>query len=328
MSLKKITLSIIVMLVVAGSAAAFGPPEPGTGSNVQEPESRLTTPLRSTMDRTFVDSPNYYKGPEPPPGYAEMVARLKLLYGEDVLDPGEAGAPPDDEGDTSSGSLAHNGERCSPCIERQGFNWDTSEPDVEKMIGFLYPRNATNHYDLDFTIYFEREIDIEPTDDIIEFIIEPYDNGTQNHLWVAFFDEGVWLTSNPSSCPIQNIDVVQSTTTVHEYYLEIKDNGSYIIGIKNTLTGDWQRITCNDSDDAGDYIGAYHASAELHADDLTEDFYAWARIRDDWTWVAANDSRRPKDTFNVGTFSSGPHTAVTYYYDSSKRSNTQHSASD
>lgn len=318
MLIRKITMLIAVTLMIAGSIAA-GAPESGG-----ESDNSLITPLRTTMDRTFVESPNYHKGLEAPPGYAEKVAELKRLYGDDALNPGS----PDNAENISSQEYAMSNGACSPCVERQAFVWDTSVPDVETILGYLYPRNASNPNDVDFAIYFEREIDLDPSDDLIEFIVEPYDNGTQNHLWIAFFDEGRWLTSNPSSCPVQNIDVVQTSETAYEYYLNIRADGVYEIGLKNTSTNVWEWITCDDSDNPGEHIGTYHASSEIYASDFSQDFYASARIRDDWTWVAAGDSRRPKDTFNPGRYTAGPHVSVTYSYDSSKRLRTYHSAFD
>ena len=318
MLIRKIALLFAVTLAVGVSIAA-GVPESG-----EESDTTRTTPLRTTMDRTFVDSPNYHKGLEGPPGYAEKVAELKRIYGDDALNPGS----PDNAGDTSSNGYALSNDACSPCVERQAFAWDTSVPDVETILGYLYPRNATNPNDVDFTIYFEREIDLDPSNDFIEFIVEPYENGTQNHLWIAFFDEGQWVTGNPSSCPVQNIDVVQTSDTVHQYYLNVRTDGVYVIGIKNTSTSVWEWITCDDSDNPGEHIGTYHASSEITATDFSQDFAASAHIRDDWTWVAAGDIRRPRDTFDPGRYTAAPHVDVTYSYDSSRRIKTYHTAYD
>ena len=317
MLIRRIALLIVVTLAIGGSIAAGGPESGGS-------DTQLITPLRTTMDRTFVDSPSFHTGLEAPPGYAEKVAELKRIYGDDVLDPGS----PDNVGNTSSAGYAFSNGDCSPCIERRAFAWDASVPDVETMLGLLYPKNAYNPNNLDFTIYFEREIDLDPSNDFIEFIVEPYDNGTQNHLWIAVFDEGQWITGNPSSCPVQNIDVVQTSRTVYEYYLNIRDDGFYDIGIKNTSTNVWQWVECDDSDNPGEHVGTYHASSEIYADDFSHDFYASSQIRDDWTWVDDGDARRPEDTFDPSTYTTSPHVTVTYLYDSSNRSKTYHSAFD
>ena len=115
---------------------------------------------------------------------------------------------------------------------------------------------------------------------------------------------------------------------MYEYYLNIRSDGFYDIGIKNTSNNEWQWIECDDSDDPGEYVGTYHASSELFSDDVSQSFSASADFRDDWTWVDDDDARRPRDTFDVGTLTTGPHTVVTYSYDSSDRSNTEQSASD
>ncbi len=333
MSIRRVLLMIFVVLAVGGTMA-IGAPGLGGESDPETQDSRLTTPLRSTMDRTFVESPNYHKGLEAPPGYAEKVAELKRLYGDDVLDPSKEG-PSDNVlaanrvGNTSSSGIVFASGDCNPvCVERRAFEWDTDEPDVETIFGFMYPNNATNTNNLSFTAYFEREIDLEPTVDTIEFIVEPYDNGTETHLWIAIFDEGNWITGNPSSCPVQNIDVVQTSETVYEYYLNIRSDGFYDIGIKNTSNNQWQWIECDDSDDPGEYVGTYHASSELFSDNVSQSFSVSADFRDDWAWVADDDARRPRTVFDVGTFKTGPHTVVTYSYDSSNRTTTEQSGSD
>ena len=332
MQIKRMALSVVISLVallaISGPVAAGEPFEPADEPGTLDVHHLLTTPLRTMMDRTFVESPNYHIGVEAPPGYEEKVAELKQLYGDDVLEPGTSGSWPDDVAIRPSAGMALSNDECWPCIERQAFAWDTSMPDVETVLGLLYPYNASNEDDVDFTIYFEREIDLEPSYDFVEFIIEPYENGTQTHLWIAFFDEGQWLLSNPPSCPVQNIDVVQTSETVYEYYLHIGEDGVYDIGIKNTANDVWQWIECDDSDDPGEYVGVYHASSEIYATDFSQDFYAWARIRDDWTWVDDGDARRPRETYDPSTYTSAPHVYVGYTYDSSDRSKTTHSAFD
>ena len=140
MRIKRVLLTIILVLAIGGTLAA-GPLGLGGGSDARMPDPRLTTPLRTTMDRTFVESPNYHKGLEAPPGYAEKVADLKRLYGDDVLDPSndrpsEERSSSNHGGNTLSAGVVFASGDCSPvCIERRGFDWDTDEPDVETMLG-------------------------------------------------------------------------------------------------------------------------------------------------------------------------------------------------
>ena len=76
-------------LCVTAADGAIGFHKMACGSEFVDPHA-----IRRAAREASGESPNYYKGPESPPGYAEMVANLKRLHGEDALDPG----PPDNAG--------------------------------------------------------------------------------------------------------------------------------------------------------------------------------------------------------------------------------------
>ena len=76
-------------LCVTAADGAIGFHRMACGSEFVDPHA-----IRRAARETSSESPNYYKGLEPPPGYEEMVAELSRLHGDGALDPG----PPDNTG--------------------------------------------------------------------------------------------------------------------------------------------------------------------------------------------------------------------------------------
>ena len=76
-------------LCVTGGDGAIGFHRMACGSEFVDPHA-----IRRAAREASSESPNYYKGLEPPPGYEEMVAELTRLHSDDALDPG----PPDNAG--------------------------------------------------------------------------------------------------------------------------------------------------------------------------------------------------------------------------------------
>ena len=76
-------------LCVTAADGAIGFHRMACGSEFVDPHA-----IRRAAREASSESPNYYKGPEPPPGYEEMVAELTRLHGDDAFDPG----PPDNAG--------------------------------------------------------------------------------------------------------------------------------------------------------------------------------------------------------------------------------------
>ena len=87
-----ISASIIVEsgLCVTAGDGAIGFHRMACGSEFVDPHPirRAAREATAVQDGTVVESPNYHKGLEGPPGYAEKVAEIERLYGDDVLDPG------------------------------------------------------------------------------------------------------------------------------------------------------------------------------------------------------------------------------------------------
>jgi hypothetical protein len=198
---------------------------------------------------------------------------------------------------------------------------------IETIFGMLYPEEMTNQ-GADFTIYHERELYLNDND-LIEFIIHSYDDPTTDiYIWGSVWDEGQQVKGNPSSCPIDDLKV-ESGETPHEYYLNITTTGHYEIGVKNTVTGIWSWVNCNDSDNPSSYINQLVGSTEIYSTNPTPTFpegafSSAAEIRDDWTWDGDDLSYRPKVTFHWSHENTDDFVDVDSAFDASDRLHTYH----
>ena len=80
-------------LCVTAADGAIGFHKMACGSEFVDPHA-----IRQAAREASGESPNYYKGPESPPGYADKVAELTRLHGDDAIDPGptdNAGTAPE-----------------------------------------------------------------------------------------------------------------------------------------------------------------------------------------------------------------------------------------
>ena len=109
-----ISASIIVEsgLCVTAGDGAIGFHRMACGSEFVDPHPirRAAREATAVQDGTVVESPNYHKGLDGPPGYAEKVAELERLNGEDVLDPG----PPVNAGTASENTPVTPSPRPTP----------------------------------------------------------------------------------------------------------------------------------------------------------------------------------------------------------------------
>jgi hypothetical protein len=203
--------------------------------------------------------------------------------------------------------------------ERAWYHRDSSYTAI-RVTGLIDPHSYSNQGET-FRNYNEREIYLNRSGDIAEFISDFTDSGNA-YVWVAIYDEGSWVT--PWNWLLVN--VTESLQPI-EYYFYM-NSGVYDIWLKNTSSGTWYYKSYDDKDNPATYIDWLTGSTELDTiGGISKSFRVETNpIRDDWTYAGGN-WYRPKTTFSWHSYSPNQqYVYINAWWDGSDRINTQHVA--
>lgn len=189
---------------------------------------------------------------------------------------------------------------------------------VTKVTGHMDPTSYSNSGET-FRNYDEREIYLDHSGDIIEFITDFTDSGGV-YAWVAVYDEGTWSTA-------WNWLKIDVTGTLQEidYRLYIT-NGVYDVFLQDTSSGLWYQKSYSDTDNPSTRVDWLVGSTEVDTVGGISNYFRTETnaIRDDSTY-AGGSWYSPQTTFDWNSYSSDEqYVYINAWFDGSGRINTQH----
>jgi hypothetical protein len=165
---------------------------------------------------------------------------------------------------------------------------------VSKVIGSIDPTSYSNSGE-SFQNYNEREIYLDRSGDIIEFISDFTDTGGK-YVWVAVYDEGTWSTA----WNWLNIDVTGTLQRIdYRFYI---NNGVYNLFLQDTSSGLWYYNSYTDTDNPSERVDWLVGSTELDTDGGISNYFRTETnpIRDDSTYTGSS-WESPRTTFDFNT---------------------------
>lgn len=224
----------------------------------------------------------------------------------------------------TTSSLGQNNQQKSgtKAIDRQVRAWyhrDTGYS-VSKVIGSIDPTSYSNSGE-SFRNYNEREIYLDRSGDIIEFISDFTDTGGE-YVWVAVYDEGTWSTA----WNWLNIDVTGTLQRIdYRFYI---NSGVYNLFLQDTSSGLWYSKSYTDTDNPSTRVNWLVGSTEVDTEGGISNYFRTETnpIRDDSTYVGSS-WESPQTTFDFNTVTSDEqYVYINAGFDGSGRLATQHIA--
>jgi hypothetical protein len=191
---------------------------------------------------------------------------------------------------------------------------------VSKVIGSLDPTSYSNSGE-SFRNYNEREIYLDRSGDIIEFISDFTDTGGE-YAWVAVYDEGTWSTA----WNWLNIEVTGTLQQIN-YHFYIT-NGVYELWLQDTSSGTWYSNSYTDTDNPSTRVNWLVGSTEVDTMGGISNYFRTETnpIRDDATYTGSS-WYSPQTTFEFNSYSSDEqYVYITAGFDGSGRLASQHIA--
>lgn len=177
-----------------------------------------------------------------------------------------------------------------------------------------------------FRTFHEREVYLNRSGDLIEFISDFADDG-KAWVWVAVFDENVWVTP-PDWLSVE----VTGTLQRIEYRFYMNQPGYYDIWLYDTKTGNWYHNSYDDTDNPPAFIEWLTGSTEIDTlGGILKDFEAHTYpVTTDWVWIGGSSkAHRPNEFFKK--YPEGPDEPYVYvdgWFDGGGRIITNHFTSD